>query len=58
MAYTIACGDLMPGCAATFRADDMTTLLSQVATHAREDHGIKEVTSVMADKVRANVKQN
>jgi predicted small metal-binding protein len=42
MEYTIACGDVMPGCPARFHAPTRDDLLGQVAGHAGEVHGITE----------------
>ncbi len=44
MTYEFACGDVMPGCAATFEASTKDELFAQVAGHARADHDIDEVT--------------
>jgi predicted small metal-binding protein len=44
------CGDLMPGCAATF-AGSTEEVLAAVATHARHDHGL-DVTPDLAAAVR------
>ncbi|MGH2901462.1 MAG: DUF1059 domain-containing protein [Solirubrobacteraceae bacterium] len=44
MAYSIACGDVMPGCAARFDAETKDALLAAVAAHAHDEHGIEEVT--------------
>ncbi len=58
MSYSLACGDVMPGCAATFTADDKDELMGQVAAHAKADHGIEEITPEVADAVGAAVKEN
>lgn len=42
--FTLACGDVMPGCTATFENADKGALLSDVASHAAADHGITEIT--------------
>jgi predicted small metal-binding protein len=44
MTFTLACGDVMPGCAARFESDDRDRLLTDVAGHAASAHGITEVT--------------
>jgi predicted small metal-binding protein len=48
------CGDLIPGCAATF-AGSTEEILAAVAGHARRDHGVTEVTSELADAVRGSM---
>lgn len=42
--FKIACGDVMPGCAARFEDADRDQVLAQVAGHAAEEHGIREIT--------------
>lgn len=42
--FKLACGDVMPGCAARFENPDKGALLSEVAAHAAADHGIAEIT--------------
>jgi len=43
--FKLACGDVMPGCAARFENTDRNDLLAQVAQHAAEAHGIVEITA-------------
>jgi len=50
---TFSCGDVIPGCRARFEGDDDDAILTQVAEHARRDHGMSEV----GDDVVALVKQ-
>ncbi len=57
MAFTLSCGDVMPGCAAQFSADSEDDLFAQVAPHAAEDHGITEITPEVLEAVRAAVKE-
>jgi predicted small metal-binding protein len=42
--FKLACGDVMPGCAARFEHTDRDALLAQVAGHAAEAHGITDIT--------------
>lgn len=48
-----ACGAVVPGCTATFEADDQDQILSQVADHAREAHGMDEVPDAVVEQVKA-----
>ncbi|MGI8574827.1 MAG: DUF1059 domain-containing protein [Egibacteraceae bacterium] len=48
-----ACGDVVPGCAATFSAPTQQGILEQVAGHARRDHGLTEVGDELVSKVVA-----
>ncbi len=56
MSYSFACGDVMPGCDATFEADSEAQLLEQVGPHAAEAHGIAEVTPEVLEAVRGAIK--
>jgi predicted small metal-binding protein len=38
MNYTMACGDVVPGCPATFEAATRAKLMAQVAAHANAVH--------------------
>jgi predicted small metal-binding protein len=38
MSYTMACGDVVPGCPATFEADTQDELMARVAAHANAAH--------------------
>jgi predicted small metal-binding protein len=42
--FKLACGDVMPGCAARFENPDKSALLADVAGHAAAAHGITEIT--------------
>jgi predicted small metal-binding protein len=44
--FKLACGDVMPGCAARFESSDRTQLMGQVTSHAAAVHGL---TSLSAD---------
>ena len=50
-----SCGDVVPGCKATFTGKDESDVLSQVADHARNDHGIQSVSPELVDAVRARI---
>ncbi len=58
MPYTIACGDVMPGCAATFDAETKDELMGQVVAHAGADHGVTEVTPEVAAAVEGAIRQS
>ena len=57
MGYSIACGDVMPGCDATFEADDKDALMAQVVQHAEADHGVTEITPEVAQAVEGAIQQ-
>jgi predicted small metal-binding protein len=50
-----ACGSVVPGCSAVFVGTDEDSILSQVARHAHEDHGLTEVTDELVAAVRSNI---
>jgi predicted small metal-binding protein len=53
---TIACGDLVPGCDFKAEAESEDELLRKVAVHAREAHGINEVTPDLMNQVRSKIR--
>jgi predicted small metal-binding protein len=44
MRHALSCGDAMPGCSARFEEDRREQILELVAAHAREAHGVTDVT--------------
>lgn len=56
MGYSLACGDVMAGCTATFDADTEDELLAQVGPHAAEAHGIENVTPDVLAAVKGAIK--
>jgi predicted small metal-binding protein len=55
MKYSLACGDVMPGCGARFEAPDQGALFGQVARHAAAEHGITDITPEIAAAVEARI---
>jgi predicted small metal-binding protein len=45
------CGDVVPGCTRSFTGSD-ADILSQVAAHARADHGLTEIPDELVVQVR------
>ena len=52
---TFACGDVIPGCSASFSASDENGIFAQVAGHAAADHGISAVPAALVEQVRAAI---
>lgn len=50
-----SCGDVVPGCKATFEEETEDKLLARVADHAKQDHGMDEVPAEVLEKVKAKV---
>ncbi|GAB6985573.1 DUF1059 domain-containing protein [Nocardioides pyridinolyticus] len=53
--FKLACGDVMPGCAATFEDTDRSALMGAVAAHAAADHGITDLTPEVVAAVESKV---
>jgi predicted small metal-binding protein len=51
------CGELVPGCTASFQAESDDEIMQQVAVHAREEHGMDEVPPEVADQARAAIRE-
>ncbi len=58
MTYKLACGDIVPGCDATFSADSEAELLEQAGAHAAEAHGITDPPPAVLDAVKAAITQD
>jgi len=58
MSYSIACGDVVTGCATTLEAGSEDELMARVADHARDEHGVTEITPDLADQVKGAVKSS
>ncbi|MCW2839851.1 MAG: uncharacterized protein JWR55_1334 [Aeromicrobium sp.] len=50
-----SCGDVVPGCEASFVCSSEDELLSKVAAHAAADHGLVEISPELVAAVRANI---
>ncbi|HEX2895467.1 MAG TPA: DUF1059 domain-containing protein [Marmoricola sp.] len=55
MKFKLSCGDAMPGCSARFEDESREVILQQVSVHAREAHGVTEVTPEMLEAIGANI---
>ncbi len=53
----IACNDVVPGCGFTASAETEEELMKQVVAHAKDAHGVTEVTPELAAKVKAAIVQ-
>jgi len=58
MTYSIACGDVMPGCSAQFDAETKDELLGQVAAHAQAEHGVEEITPDVLAAVEGAIRES
>jgi len=52
---SFACGDVVPGCDATFVCSSEDDVLAEVARHAARDHGLTSVPAELVEQVRARI---
>lgn len=50
------CGEVVPGCSAKFEAPTENEILTQVALHARNDHGMANIPSEVVTQVRSLIR--
>jgi predicted small metal-binding protein len=50
-----SCGDVVPGCAATWVRSSVDEILAEVAQHAEVAHGIAEVPPALVAQVRERI---
>ena len=55
MTKHIACGDVVEGCAWTAQAPTEDELVTKVAAHAQDAHGVQQVTPELGAKVKAAI---
>jgi predicted small metal-binding protein len=53
--YTFSCGDVMADCEARFESADRDELLSEIARHIADVHGITEITPDVLDAVTSKI---
>ena len=51
-----ACGDVVPGCDATFTAETDDDIVAAVREHAAEVHGISELPRSVLDQVMDGIR--
>ncbi len=56
MSYSLACGDVVEGCATSLEAGSEEELMARVADHARDEHGVTEVSPELAAQVKGAIK--
>ena len=47
-----SCGDVVPGCSRSFTAHSEQEILTAVAVHAHDDHGMTEIPTSLVEQVR------
>lgn len=53
--FKLACGDVMPGCAARFESSDRGQLMGQVASHAAAVHGLTTLGSDVMASIESKI---
>jgi predicted small metal-binding protein len=56
MTHSLACGDVVAGCTTKLEAGSEDELMAKVTDHARDEHGVTEVSPEMAAQVKGAVK--
>lgn len=56
MKYSLSCGDAVPGCSARFEDDSRERILELVVAHARNDHGVTDVSPDMLAAIDGNIR--
>lgn len=56
MSKTLNCRDVGPDCDWTAKGESEEEIMGKVAQHAREAHGIEEVTPELAQKARSVIR--
>lgn len=51
-----SCGDVVPGCSASFSASSEEEIFARVASHASADHDVHEITAELVEAVRKNIR--
>lgn len=50
-----ACGDVVPGCTASWTSETEDEMLAQVAEHARAEHNLTELDDDLVADVRSHI---
>jgi predicted small metal-binding protein len=56
MAKEMRCADVVGSCDFVARGDSEQEILEQAAEHARNEHGVNEITPELAEKVRSAIR--
>lgn len=55
MKFSLACGDVMPGCMSRFESTSHDDLLQQMGAHAASSHGITDITPDLLRRVESTM---
>jgi predicted small metal-binding protein len=51
-----SCGDVVPGCVASFKAETEAELLERIAKHARDDHALTNLSPELISAVKERIR--
>ena len=57
MAKELRCGDLMQGCKTVVDGKDEAEVMARAAEHAKNAHGLQQITPELASKVRSAIRE-
>ena len=53
-----SCGDVVPGCTASFAAKTEDELLAAVGEHAKKDHAMRTISAEIVAAVKAKIRDS
>ena len=56
MTKSLACGDVVPGCAAIFDGGSDDEVLAQVAEHAASEHGLTDIDEATLTQIKGAIR--
>lgn len=57
MPMELRCGELMPGCKTVVEGKDEAEVMARAAEHAKNAHGLDQITPELAGQVRSAIKE-
>ena len=53
MTWTLACGDVLPGCTSVLHGETRDAVLAAVGAHAAADHGVVDIDAATMSAVES-----
>ena len=57
MTWTLACGDVLPGCTSVLSGETRDAVLAAVGAHAAADHGVSDIDPATLAAVESALRQ-
>ncbi len=57
MTWTLACGDVLPGCTSVLTGPTREAVLAEVVGHAAADHAVTQIDPATASAVEAALRE-